>query len=132
MKKIAWWLTWAVFFAHTVTLPISLGIPIAGGGEPWASWRLTACIVVPLVVATAIRWLGLRRVGATVAGFVLFVVGLVLTDLSGLMSLFLRPSHRAALYCLCLAGSFQFVPFLIFRAKPKVGPQVLARTGAGR
>lgn len=114
-KQAIWWLTWAVLFMHPVVLPVILGIPIVGGGEPSFNWRVTAWIVVPLIGATGIRWFALRRVGATVAGFVLFLVGLILADMSGLMVLFLRPSHHAPLYWLCLAGSFQFVPFLIFR-----------------
>jgi hypothetical protein len=113
-KQIVWWLTWAALTAHLVLLPLLLGIRLSNSGASEFGGRVVF-VVLPLAIAIGIRWLVLSRMGYTVTAFFLFLAGLILTDMSGLMTLFLRPPHRMALYCLCVIGMLQFIPLFILR-----------------
>jgi len=59
--------------------------------------------------------------GSTIPAFFLFLVGLILADMSGLMMLFLEPPYRAALYCLCVVGMLQFIPLYILKKTHQPG-----------
>jgi len=119
-KKVVWWLTWAVLTTHLVVLPLLLGIHLSNSGASEFGGRV-AFVVLPLAIATGIRWLVLPRMGSTIPAFFLFLVGLILADMSGLMMLFLQPPYRAALYCLCVAGMLQFIPLFILKKKNQSG-----------
>lgn len=120
MKQILWWLTWAVLFGYLAVIPLILGIPLTGA-QPSGSWRLAGYVCVPLAAAIGIRWLLLARIGSTVGGYVLLLVGVVLADMAGMMTLFLGPAHRTALYGLCLLASFQFIPLWLMRSRKSDG-----------
>lgn len=113
-KQVIWWLTWAALSGHLLLLPVLLGIPLSNNGSSEFGGRLVY-VVLPVVIATGIRWLVLLRIGSSIPAFFLFLAGLILTDMSGLMTLFLRPPHRMALYCLCIVGMLQFIPLFILR-----------------
>ena len=119
-KKIIWWLTWGLLIGCLALLPSLLRIPLSESG---LSLRLTVYIAAPLIGATVIRWFILQKIGSTILGFVLFLVGLILANMSGLMALFLMPAYRTDLYYLCLLGIFQFIP------QPILGKQT-AKVGA--
>ncbi|MFZ1056301.1 MAG: hypothetical protein WAN79_11580 [Opitutaceae bacterium] len=119
-KQVVWWLTWAVLTAHLVMLPLLLGIHLSSSGASEFGWRV-AFVVLPLAIATGVRWLMLPRMGSTIPAFVLFLVGLILADMSGLMMLFLEPPYRVALYCLCVVGMLQFIPLFILKTAHQSG-----------
>lgn len=108
-KQIIWWLTWVVLTGDLLLLPLLLRIGLSNRGASEFGWRLIF-VVLPLAVAIGIRWLVLPRMGSTIPAFFLFLAGLILADMSGLMMLFLEPPYRAALYCLCVVGMLQFIP----------------------
>lgn len=118
-KQIVWWLTWAMLTGHLVLLPLLLGIHLSNSEASEFGWRVVF-VVLPLVIATGMRWLLLPRMGSSIPAFFLFLGGLILADMSGLMTLFLRPPYRTALYCLCVLGMLQFIPLLILK-KPNRG-----------
>ena len=120
VKKIVWWLIWAVLTGHLVLLPVLLGIRLSNSGASEFGGR-AAFVVLPVAIATGIRWLVLPRMGSTIPAFFLFLVGLILADMSGLMMLFLEPPYRAALYCLCVVGMLQFIPLFILKKTHQSG-----------
>jgi hypothetical protein len=67
-KQIIWWLTWAVLTAHLVVLPLLLGIRLSNSGASEFGGRV-AFVVLPLAIATGIRWLVLPRMGSTILAF---------------------------------------------------------------
>ena len=113
-KKVIWWMTWTVLTGHLVLLPLLLGIRLTNSGVSAFGGRV-AFVILPLAIATGIRWLVLPRIGSTILAFFLSLVGLILADMSGLMMLFLEPPCRAALYCLCVVGMLQFIPLFILK-----------------
>jgi hypothetical protein len=119
VKQIVWWLTWTVLATHLVALPLIFGIPLSNRGASEFGWRLIL-VVAPLAVASGARWLVLPHIKSVIPSFFLFLVGLVFTEMSGLMVLFLQPPYRAVLYGLCVAGMLQFLPIFIPNALPKM------------
>lgn len=113
-KLIVWWLTWAVLTGHLVLLPLLLGIRLSNTAESAFGWR-TIFVVLPLAVATGIRWLVLPRVGSSILAFFLFLAGLILGDMSGLMTVFLGAPCRLLLYLVCVIAMLQLIPFFILR-----------------
>ena len=119
-KQIIWWLTWVVLTGDLLLLPLLLRIGLSNRGASEFGWRLIF-VVLPLAVAIGIRWLVLPRMGSTIPAFFLFLVGLILADMSGLMMLFLEPPYRAALYCLCVVGMLQFIPHFVLKRQHHSG-----------
>jgi hypothetical protein len=121
MKKLVWWLTWLVLTAHLVLLPLLLGIRLSNSAMSGFGWRVVF-VVLPLMIAVGLRWLVLPRVGSTILAFFLSLTGLILADMSGLMTVFLEPPHRLVLYCLCVIGMLQFIPLFILRTATRRRP----------
>ena len=119
-KRIVWWLTWVVLTGHLGLLPLLLGIHLSNSGASEFGGRV-AFVVLPLAIATGIRWLVLPRIGSTIPAFFLFLAGLILADMSGLMVLFLEPPYRAVLYCLCVVGMLQFNPLFVLKRQHHSG-----------
>jgi hypothetical protein len=119
-KQIVWWVTWAVLTCHLVVLPLLLGIRLSNNAESAFGWR-TVFVVLPLAIATGIRWLVLPRVRSPILAFFLFLAGLILADMSGLMTVFLEPPHRLPLYLVCVLGMLQFIPLFILKKTHQSG-----------
>jgi hypothetical protein len=118
---IGWWVTWGVFFVHLLLLPSLIGASISDGQGSNFGWRIVV-VLSPLATSVGIRWLFLTRVKSRVIAFVLFLIGLILADMNGLMAVFLNLPFRRVLYWLCVIGVAQFFPRFLLPGKVGRGP----------
>lgn len=115
IRSIVWWVIWVMLTADLLLLPLLLGVPLAQPATPGpvAIW---GCLI-PIGAATLLRWTSLPKTEAPNVEFMLFVAGLALAELGGLMAVFLRPLHAPLLYALSLAGMLQFLPSWVLRGE---------------
>lgn len=117
IRSIVWWVIWVMLTADLLLLPLLLGVPLS---QPATSGSVAIWgTLIPVGAATLLRWTTLPRSDAPNAEFMLFVAGLALAELGGLMAVFLRPLHAPALYALGLAGMIQFLPSWVLRGEKK-------------
>jgi len=111
-----WWLIWGCLLVQQVIL------------HPWhwhGSWlndnpsftRLAfSGILSPLVMSVVLRWLILPTVSSTVVAFLVFVSGMMLAAMSGIIVTSLDVPYKQVTFILCVAGIVEYVPIRIGRA----------------
>ena len=93
---------------------------LAGGfaqGEnaeaPMALWLWLICLV-PLVLATGIRWLLIPKIKALVPQMVVMIIGLALAEAAVFLSIFLvgpdYPQYQIAILMVAVVALIQFAP----------------------
>ena len=110
-QLIVWWTIWAAMLVWLCALYFLLGrgplVPAAPGANPFAN----LIGFVPLFVSIVIRWLVLPRSTRPKAAFVMFIAGISLAEMCGMMGIFLGGPYREDLFILGVMGVTQYVPF---------------------
>ena len=110
-QLIVWWIIWAAMLVWLCALYFFLGrgplAPLAPGANPCAN----LVGFVPLFVSIIIRWLVLPRSTGPKAAFVMFIAGISLAEMCGMMGIFLGGPYRKDLFILGVMGVTQYVPF---------------------
>ena len=110
------WIIWFVFlqmaFAHHFVL--GDGFPSGENAvEPMASWLWMLC-VVPVVLATGVRWLVIPRLKQQRQMLVALIIGLVLSETPIFFELFLigaaYPQNQIAVLMIVVFSLIQFAP----------------------
>ena len=105
-----WWTIWAAMLVWLCALYFLLGrgplVPAAPGANPFAN----LIGFVPLFVSIVIRWLVLPRSTRPKAAFVMFIAGISLAEMCGMMGIFLGGPYREDLFILGVMGVTQYVP----------------------
>ena len=104
------WIIWTLFVVILLTRPFLMGRPLLGREEHTFVWQLTAAVLVPLAIATGLRWLLPPRLSHGILGLFILLVGCILANMGAMMILFLDVSHPLALHLLCVAVLLQFIP----------------------
>ena len=110
-NRYIWWFSWTVLFGHLLLLPLFLGISLSTNVAAKASWLIVA-FILPLFVTATIRWLVLPNIKSVPLRFSISLASLILIEMDGLISLFLRRPDCVMVYWLCVVGMLQFAPFL--------------------
>ena len=109
-QLIVWWTIWAAMLVWLCALYFLLGrgplVPAAPGANPFAN----LIGFVPLFVSIIIRWLVLPRSTRPKAAFVMFIAGISLAEMCGMMGIFLGGPYREDLFILGVMGVTQYVP----------------------
>ena len=109
-QLIVWWIIWAAMLVWLCALYFFLGrgplAPLAPGANPFAN----LVGFVPLFVSIIIRWLVLPRSTGPKAAFVMFIAGISLAEMCGMMGIFLGGPYREDLFILGVMGVTQYVP----------------------
>lgn len=108
---LIWWSLW---FGITVGLIAIHGVIPQGETTP-TTGALRYLPLLPLLVASAIRWLVLRRMTDGLRAFPLFVLGLAMAEGSSLLGLFIVPELRQTYLALGVLALVQYAPFFASR-----------------
>lgn len=111
IKRLSWFL-WFALLAALGVLYAALGRRPVPADLPAAESLTGLVALIPLFLSIVIRWLMLRRATHPRRAFALYVVGLALAEMCGLLGLFLGGPYRDDLVVLALLGIIQFTPFL--------------------
>ncbi len=106
---LVWWSLW---FGITGGLIAIHGV-IPPSETPSTTGALRYLPLLPLFVASAIRWLVLRRMTDGLRAFPLFVVGLAMAEGCSLLGLFLVPELRQTYLALGVFTLAQYAPFFV-------------------
>ena len=110
-KLMVWWIIWASILAGlgVVYFGIAWNKPL----PPASSAELFTNIAgfIPLFLSVIIRWLVLPRYSDPARAFVIFIIGLSLAELCGLLGIFIGGGYRDALFLLGVLGVVEYAPF---------------------
>lgn len=108
---IIWWIIWTAILAAVIAMaafmPVRAPLP---GSNP-----IRYVPIVPLVLASIIRWLVLPRFTQAPRAFPIFVLGLALAEGAATLGIFLVPELRGTYVILALLGVAQFAPVFLSR-----------------
>ena len=110
-QLLVWWVFWASILAGLIVIYYSLGRGPVAPAAPGANPLIDLIGFVPLFVSIIIRWLVLPRSTGPKAAFVMFIAGISLAEMCGLLGLFLGGPYREDLFILGVMGVTQYVPF---------------------
>lgn len=120
------WIIWFVFLQAAFGYHFVLGDGFPSGEnslEPMASWLWGLCIV-PLVLATCVRWLVIPKLKQQGQMLIALIVGLALTEAPIFFELFLigsdYPKNQIAVLMLAVFCLIQFAPIY---GTPGVDPE---------
>ena len=113
IQLLFWWLVWSAFLMGILLIYIEIGISKVIYEDPDVSMGFLA--FQPLIVSVIIRWLVLPRLTRAKAAFQLFIVGIVMAEVSSLIAFFLVEQWKEELFFLGVLGMIQFVPVFIKR-----------------
>ena len=110
------WIIWFAFLQSAFVYHFLLGDGFPEGdnvAEPMASWLWALCIV-PIGLATLVRWVIMPKLTQQPQVLVAMVIGLGLTEASIFFELFLigadYPQNQIAVLMLAVFGLIQFAP----------------------
>ena len=110
------WILWFAFLQSAFVCHFFVGDGFPEGGnvaEPMASWFWPLCIV-PVVLATVVRWVMIPKLTQQSRMLVAMVIGLGLAEASIFLELFLigadYPQNQIAVLMLAVFGLIQFAP----------------------
>jgi hypothetical protein len=113
-QLIVWWVLWAAFLAGVFVMYFAMGSGL-GTSVLAASSTLWPAAAVPVVISIVIRWLVLPRAQNALSALQIFVVGIVLAEVTFFLGMFIFPAQKLALFILSALGIFQFIPFFARR-----------------
>jgi hypothetical protein len=120
------WIIWFVFFqaAFIYHFVLSDGFPSGVNvEEPMALWLWLICLI-PLAVATAIRWLVLTKPLQPKPQLVAMIIGVALCEAAILFEIFLigsdYPQNQVIILALAVFGLIQFAPTYATPGLPSV------------
>lgn len=115
-QTIVFWILWFVFLQSAFVIHFVIGGGFPEGentAEPMASWLWLVC-VVPMLLATAIRWLVIPKIKEQQKQLVAMIVGLALSEQPIFFSLFLigadYPQNQIAVLMVSVVSLIQFAP----------------------
>lgn len=111
---LVWWIIWVAICMGVIV--IFVAVPPSGKTPELPGLRYLP--IVPLMVATAIRWFVLPRFKERRRAFPIFIIGLALAEGCGIVGMFLVPELRSTYFVLSLVGLAQFVPVFAARLEP--------------
>ena len=110
------WIIWFVFLQSAFAYHFVLGDGFQSGenvAEPMASWLWGLC-VVPIVLATAVRWWVIPKLKQQSQMLIALIVGLALTEAPIFFELFLigseYPQNQIVVLMLSVFSLIQFAP----------------------
>ena len=106
-----WWVIWASLIAGLVLIYFFLGRAPLPPGAAQEKILTGLAGLVPLFVSIVIRWLVLPRYHDLSRAFPMFIVGLALAEICGLLGIFFGGPYRDDVFFLGVLGLAQFVPF---------------------
>jgi hypothetical protein len=110
-----WWLLCGAFLVSLgVAWAVAAFLPFPVLG-PQKNPFLNLIGLIPLFISIVVRWLVLPRYAAPTQAFPMFVVGLALAEVSGLVGLFTGGPYRDDLAVLAVLGILQFMPLFVRR-----------------
>ena len=108
-QKLYLWLIWAGMLAFVLIAPSFLP-----GGEPEESASLEsvhlALLIVPLTVATVLRWVVLPKARTLEAVTPAFVIGVGISQLLMTFGVVFAADHQDIFLIAALVGIFQYIP----------------------
>ena len=119
-KLLVWWIIWGATLAGlgVIYFFLAQGRPLPAPNSKDLLVNLAG--VVPLFVSIVIRWLVLPRFDGLNRALPLFIAGIGLAEVCGILGIFLGGPYRDALWLLGMLGVGQYVPFFASRlAEPK-------------
>jgi hypothetical protein len=115
-QAVVMWIIWFSFLQSAFVCHFLLGDGFPEGdnvAEPMASWLWALCIV-PIGLATLVRWVVMPKLPQQPQMLVAMVIGLGLTEASIFFELFLigadYPQNQIAVLMLAVFGLIQFAP----------------------
>jgi hypothetical protein len=115
-QAVVMWIIWFAFLQSAFVYHFLLGDGFPEGdnaAEPMASWLWALCIV-PIGLATLVRWVVMPKLPQQPQMLVAMVIGLGLTEASIFFELFLigadYPQNQIAVLMLAVFGLIQFAP----------------------
>ena len=115
-QAIVMWIIWFVFLQAAFAYHFVLGDGFPSGenaAEPMASWLWALCIV-PIILATGVRWLVIPKLKDQKQMLVALIVGLALTEAPIFFELFLigsdYPQNQIAVLMIAVFSLIQFAP----------------------
>jgi len=109
-QLLIWWAIWGSLLFGLVNIYVLLGrapakAPVAGENP------LTGLIgLAPLFVSIIIRWLVLPRFSDLKGAFPMFIGGLALAEMCGILGIILGGAYKDDLFLLGVLGVIQYVP----------------------
>ncbi len=110
------WFIWFVFLKAAFTYHFILGDGFPSGenaAEPMAGWLWVLC-VVPIVLATMVRWLVIPKLKDQKQMLIALIVGLALTEAPIFFEIFLigsdYPQNQIAVLMIAVFSLIQFAP----------------------
>lgn len=131
--QLVYWIIWGGVLAGLLVIYLVFGRrPVPE--EVAARQALTGLIgFAPLFVSVVIRWLVLPKFTDATRALPLFIAGLALAEMCGLLGIFLGGPYRDDFALLGLLGVVQYLPYLLPRlfTPPATGLRSGAETRAG-
>ena len=114
VQLMVFWIIWGSILAGLAVIYVFLG---RGPVKPIVAADLPVNLagVVPLFVSTIIRWLVLPRCSDLRRAFPVYIVGLALAEVCGIMGIFLGGPYRDSLFVLGVLGVTSYVPLFAKR-----------------
>jgi hypothetical protein len=115
-QAYVFWIIWFAFLQSAFVIHFILGGGFPEGdnvAEPMAAWLWLICIV-PIVLATAVRWLVIPKLKEQPKMLVAMIIGLALCEQPIFFSLFLigsdYPQYQIVILMLSVVSLIQFAP----------------------
>lgn len=108
---LVWWILWFAILSGLVMLFFFLG----GGATTPSAGPLTYFPLIPLALGAFVRWVVLPRMKTATQALPVFMIGLALSEGSGILSFVLVPEMRNTYFILALLGVIQFIPLFASR-----------------
>ncbi len=105
-----WWIVWGATLVSLCTIWGSVGWLKLPGSVAHRNPFYDLVGLVPLFVSIVVRWLVLPRYTDGARAFVVFIAGLALAEVAGILGIFLGGPYRDDLFLLGALGILQFVP----------------------
>lgn len=105
-----WWIIWGAILVSLCAIWWSFGFLKLSGNAPHRNPFYDLVGLVPLFVSIVVRWLVLPRYTDGARAFVVFIAGLALAEVAGILGIFLGGPYRDDLFLLGALGIAQFVP----------------------
>ncbi|MBX3737681.1 MAG: hypothetical protein KF715_13370 [Candidatus Didemnitutus sp.] len=105
-----WWIIWGAILVSLGAIWWSVGFLKLPAAAAHKNPFYDLVSLVPLFVSIVVRWLVLPRYTDGARAFVVFVAGIALAEVAGILGIFLGGPYRDDLFLLGALGIAQFVP----------------------
>ena len=115
-QLITFWILWIGLFSAIFAYQFALGggIPEGEDSEEPLNMVIPILAIGHILIATCIRWLFIPKAKTVMMLFILFVIGICLSEFAVLVEIFLIPSEypetKLTIFILSVLGTFQFIP----------------------